>query len=203
MGIEHIYFDIGNVLLAFDWGKAAKAIGDRSAIASDQILNRLSESRIDEYERGLLTTEQFFSDLQAKLRYQGELDELVLAASDIFFPLESNLELARRLRERYRLGIISNINAAHVQFLEEKYDFFSLFETRVYSCEVGSRKPESRIFEHALRALGASPPSALFVDDLEQNVSAARGLGWSAIRALPGTDLQGAMQRLGVATAAP
>jgi len=203
MAIEHIFFDIGNVLLALDWEKAVKEIGNRSAIALDQIPYRLYESRIDEYERGRITTEQFFADLQAKLGYQGGLHELVLAASDIFFPLERNVDLARTLRNRYRLGIISNINPAHVEFLEGRYDFFSLFETRVYSCEVGSRKPESRIFEQALRALDASAHSSLFIDDLEQNVAAARKLGWSAIRALPGTDLRSEMLRIGVTTTAP
>jgi FMN phosphatase YigB (HAD superfamily) len=196
--IESIFFDIGNVLLAFDWGKAARAIGSRSAIPPEQILHRLSESRIDEYERGLITTEEFFTDLGTKLRFDGTVDELAFAASDIFFPLEENLELVRKLSGRYRLGIVSNINRAHVEFLESRHDFFSLFEARIYSCAVGSRKPEARIFERALQAFHASPATCLFIDDLEQNVAAARKLGWNAIRALPGTDLQRELRFFGV-----
>jgi FMN phosphatase YigB (HAD superfamily) len=196
--IENIFFDIGNVLLAFDWGKAAAAIGGRSAVPPEQILLRLADSRIDEYERGAISTGEFFADLGAKLQYRGSVEELALAASDIFFPLEKNVALARDLSERYRLGIISNINQAHVEFLESRHDFFSFFQARIYSCAVGSRKPECRIFDLALQALDASPDRSLFIDDLEQNVAAARRLGWNAVRALPGTDLGKELRRFDV-----
>jgi putative hydrolase of the HAD superfamily len=196
--IENIYFDIGNVLLAFDWGKAAGAIGSLSLVPPEQILQRLSESRIDEYERGLISTEVFFTDLGEKLQYQGTVDELAFAASDIFFPLEQNVALARNLSDRYRLGIISNINQAHVEFLESRHDFFSFFQARIYSCAVGSRKPESRIFDLALQAFDSSPERSIFIDDLEQNVVAARRLGWNAVRALPGTNLERELRLIGV-----
>ena len=57
-----------------------------------------------------------------------------------------------------------------------------LFDAIIDSSEVGKRKPDPAIFHHALAALGGVPPArALFLDDFEGNVRAARALGMRAI----------------------
>jgi len=59
-----------------------------------------------------------------------------------------------------------------------------LFDVVVDSSFVGMRKPEPRIYELTLERLGGEivPDECLFVDDLEVNCEAARGLGMTAIR---------------------
>ncbi|MFI7533112.1 HAD family hydrolase [Streptosporangium sp. NPDC049376] len=52
-----------------------------------------------------------------------------------------------------------------------------VFDAVVISGEVGMRKPEPGIFEHALGALNLTGPECVFVDDAEVNVAAARALG--------------------------
>ena len=52
-----------------------------------------------------------------------------------------------------------------------------LFDAVVISGEIGMRKPEPRIFEHALGRVGLAAPECVFVDDIEANVMAARSLG--------------------------
>ncbi|MFK4070614.1 HAD family hydrolase [Streptomyces sp. NPDC029674] len=47
----------------------------------------------------------------------------------------------------------------------------------VLSCEVGCAKPDPRIYEIALRRTGAEPARTLFIDDVAENVEAARSLG--------------------------
>ncbi len=55
--------------------------------------------------------------------------------------------------------------------------FAELFDAVVISSEVGMRKPEERIYTHALAQLGLSPGQCVFIDDLEANVAAAQELG--------------------------
>lgn len=70
-----------------------------------------------------------------------------------------------------------------------------LFDAIVDSSEVGKRKPDPAIYHHALTVLGNVPPSrALFLDDFEGNVVAARRLGMRAILVEP--DPQSAMDEL-------
>src|SRR6266498_2560402 len=54
---------------------------------------------------------------------------------------------------------------------------FMRWNAVVISSEVGMRKPEERIYTHALAQLGLSPGQCVFIDDLEANVAAAQELG--------------------------
>jgi putative hydrolase of the HAD superfamily len=59
--------------------------------------------------------------------------------------------------------------------------FPSLFDAVVISAEVGMRKPEERIFQHAVGLLGLTPEECVFIDDLEVNVVAAEAVGMTAV----------------------
>ena len=58
-----------------------------------------------------------------------------------------------------------------------------IFELVVDSAFVGIRKPEPEIYELTLERLGGGIGAAecLFVDDVEDNIAAARALGMSAV----------------------
>lgn len=47
----------------------------------------------------------------------------------------------------------------------------------ILSCEVGYAKPDSRIYTVALERLAASPNDALFIDDTQDHVAAAKAIG--------------------------
>lgn len=51
------------------------------------------------------------------------------------------------------------------------------FDALFFSCEIGLCKPDSRVYEHVLRELGAAPHETLFIDDREDNIRAAATLG--------------------------
>ncbi|HEY6280094.1 MAG TPA: HAD family phosphatase [Streptosporangiaceae bacterium] len=56
-----------------------------------------------------------------------------------------------------------------------------LFDTVVISAEVGMRKPEERIFRHAVDLIGLAPGECVFVDDMTANVQAAEALGMRGV----------------------
>jgi putative hydrolase of the HAD superfamily len=78
-------------------------------------------------------------------------------------------------------------------------DFPGLFDLVVLSGEVGMRKPEPRIFRHAVQALGLDPAECVFVDDMEPNVVAARACGLtSVLHTEPAATAQALQDLLGV-----
>lgn len=92
---------------------------------------------------------------------------------------------AREFRERWRALIPTG----------------ELFELVVDSSEVGVRKPDPAIFRIALEGLGVSDPArAIFLDDLESNVAAARALGLRGL--LVGADPAAALAELDALLAA-
>ena len=59
--------------------------------------------------------------------------------------------------------------------------FPELFDVVVISSEVGMRKPEPRIFQHAAGLLGLQPTECIFIDDIEANVAAAEQIGFTGV----------------------
>ncbi|MEV0581962.1 HAD family phosphatase [Nonomuraea sp. NPDC050310] len=60
-------------------------------------------------------------------------------------------------------------------------DWPELFDAVVISGEIGMRKPEPRIFHHALGLIGLEAADCVFIDDIEANILAGTGLGLRGI----------------------
>jgi epoxide hydrolase-like predicted phosphatase len=69
--------------------------------------------------------------------------------------------------------LVSNSWGDH--YLRDGWDAY--FDQIVISGEVGMRKPEPRIFHHALGLVGLEAEECVFIDDIEANIEAARALG--------------------------
>jgi FMN phosphatase YigB (HAD superfamily) len=195
MKISAVCFDLGKVLLHFDWQLMLDRVAKKSPLPPDEISRLLKEDRqILAYEMGGITSARFFSHLKKRLKYKGAAKELRACFSDIFTPLPEHIALAALLAPHYPLAIISNTNDAHIVHAEATYSFFSLFPVRIYSHQVKAMKPDRVIYQAALAALGGIDPlETLLIDDLEANILGAVQLGWQTIHLRPGVDLREAL----------
>lgn len=199
--ITHIFFDLGNILVGLRAGEKLKALARNSGQDLTAFCEKIwSQERAHDYERGRHTCDEYFTLLAEELDLGHAQPELREAFCDIFHPLPERVAVARSLASRYRLGLISNTCAAHIRHLEATYDFFPLFEPRIYSHEVGTRKPHPDIYAKALSAAGARAENSLFIDDLAENLETPSQLGWKTIHLPPRSDLPTALARLGIAT---
>ena len=104
-----------------------------------------------------------------------------------WFTLDPDFKsIASRLKEKYRLGILSNDLGAWSSFLREKYALNSLFDAVVISGDVGCRKPDRRIFEILLQKVGDSAQNCAFIDDKRINLATAFELGFTTIQFVRG-----------------
>ncbi len=90
-------------------------------------------------------------------------------------------EIDRLRAARYHLGLLSNAGGGARQAFGERYGVLDHFDSVTISAEEGIMKPDPRIYRIALARAGAAPEEALFVDDVIENVEAARALGMQAI----------------------
>jgi putative hydrolase of the HAD superfamily len=74
------------------------------------------------------------------------------------------------------------------------------FPVRIYSCRVGVCKPAPEIYLRALQEVGVSAGEALYIDDIEENVQAARKIGMLALRFTGVDPLYDALRRLKLLT---
>jgi putative hydrolase of the HAD superfamily len=196
-----IFFDLGKVLVDYDFNLAYNYIKERSTLPADEFNKRIPsiEKLNTVYETGKIETLGFYQSMAETLEYKGTIDSLSLAWSDIFKPITKNIETVGLLAKAYPLAIISNTSDVHIQFLEANYSFFDNFRARIYSHVIGSRKPDSSIYEHSLDLMSAESGKSLFIDDRIENIRAAANLGWRTIHFRDGVDLRQALIEAGVA----
>jgi putative hydrolase of the HAD superfamily len=112
-------------------------------------------------------------------------------------PIHGN-ELFEKLSRNYRLALLSNTDPIHVAHMESRYDFFSYFPARTYSCAVGATKPNPLIYREALQACRVQAEEAVYVDDIAAYVQAAERLGMAGIQFQSPGQLIVALQELGL-----
>ena len=189
--ITHIFFDLGNVLVGLRSGEKLKALAQRKGESVEVFCNKIwSHERAHDYERGSHTCDEYFALLAEDLDLGHAQQELQDAFCDIFYPLPERVALAGQLAKQYPLALISNTCASHIRHLESTFDFFPLFQHRIYSHEVGCRKPHPDIYKKALKDAGAIPETSLFIDDLAENLETPAKAGWRTLHLPPGTDLE-------------
>ena len=86
------------------------------------------------------------------------------------------------LRERgIKTAVLSNMPRDLREFLASPESWLPEFDHLTFSCDVRSSKPGAAIYEHCLEGLGVAAREAVFLDDREPNVTAARNLGMHAL----------------------
>ncbi len=91
-------------------------------------------------------------------------------------------ELAKWVSENYYVGILSNSMPGFIPAMRQHGMLPDVnFDVIVDSSEVGSLKPEAKIFHIATERAGVKPEEILFIDDNRANLIAAEDAGWRAI----------------------
>lgn len=89
--------------------------------------------------------------------------------------------LARTLKERYIVGIITDNKQERIERLKVRQGLVSLFSPIVVSAEVGLDKQSPALFHHALALAGVPPEDSVFIDNSRRNLLAAAGAGMRTV----------------------
>lgn len=178
--IRAFLFDIGNVLLKFDFSIALRKLAQQGEVHDPvEVMARLDQIKLG-YEDGQMDRAAFLRGAFDVLRYRGTEAEFVAAWEDIFTPNEPMVALVEKLHGRFPLYLLSNTSDIHREYVFRRYPFFHRFTAGAYSYEAKASKPGREIYEIAQRQLGMEPASTFFIDDLLPNIEAARALGFNA-----------------------
>jgi putative hydrolase of the HAD superfamily len=200
-----IFFDFGNVLGFFSHRRSAEQLAAHSPSATaDEVLAFLYGGALeDDFDSGRLAPQEYLALLRRTFDLTGSDEDLAGAVADMFTPNEAVCALVPRLASRYRLALLSNTNALHYAHFRRQFaPTLDRFHAHVVSHQVGRRKPDPGIFDHALAVAGCPPQKCLLIDDMPGNVEAARQRGWQGIVYRPGVDLEALLHAKGITLAA-
>jgi FMN phosphatase YigB (HAD superfamily) len=178
-----VVFDLGKVLVDFDFSIAARQIAIHSRKSPDEVQALIERSRfIVDYESGRLTRKEFYECVQEATGFAGSLVEFGALFADIFTAMPEMIELHAGLRRRGTpTWIFSNTNDLAIEHIRRNFPFFANFDGYIYSYEVGVMKPQDGIYEALEKRTGRRGGEILYLDDRPENAAAGTARGWRAI----------------------
>jgi FMN phosphatase YigB (HAD superfamily) len=200
--IKAVIFDLGKVIVPFDFSRAYRAMADFCPYTPEDIPKRIGAVPGDllrRFESGQVEPQHFVEQLCEILELQIEYKRFCEIFSSIFLPgaliPESLLE---GLRRRYRLLLLSNTNAIHFPMVRENYPLLRHFDDYILSYQVGAMKPSPRIYEEAISRAQCAASECFFTDDIAEYVAAARQAGMDAVQFQSAAQIQSELTERGV-----
>ena len=197
---QAVIFDLGKVLLDFDYTRAIQRLLPRCRVSLDELRQVLmQDSVLIAYETGLVSTAEFFQRLSAATGYQDGFEDFSAGFGDIFTPIEPMIALHAEVRARaVPTYIFSNTNELAVRFIRARFAFFANFDGYVLSYEQRTMKPAPGMYEVAERLSGLHGPDLFYLDDRPENVEAGWQRGWQGVIHTDPAQSRAALDRTGI-----
>jgi len=178
-----VIFDLGKVLVDFDYAIAARRIAAKAKLSAGEVQNVIEGSPLlFRFETGQISSTEFFDEVCRATGYRDSQQEFEPEFSDIFSAIEPIIALHEKLRRlKMPTFILSNTNDLAVAHIRRKFPFFSNFDGYILSFEQRSMKPSERIYEIAEKITGAREADILYIDDRLENLQPAKRLGWNVV----------------------
>ncbi|MEG8948034.1 HAD family hydrolase [Rosettibacter firmus] len=178
-----IVFDLGNVLIPFDYGRIINKLNSIEDGLGFKFANLYKEHYEfhRNFERGLVSREEFLNTMLDWTDHKINPDEFCKIYSDIFSLNENVISLIPVLKKNYTVLLLSNTNEIHEEYGYRHYEFLKYFDKIFLSYKVGAVKPEEKIYK-AVETFSQKPSSEhLFIDDIPDYVEGAKKCGWDGI----------------------
>lgn len=178
-----IIFDLGKVLLDFDWQIAVRQLLPhvRNPLTAIQSL-LTGSSLLHDYESGAITTERFVEEVRARVGFAGSFADFAAGFGDIFSEIPEMVALHAAVRRAgFKTYLFSNTNELAVQVVRAKFPFFANFDGWFLSYEQKVMKPAPRSYEVIEQMSGLRGADLFYLDDVAANVAGARARGWRGV----------------------
>lgn len=179
-----IVFDLGNVLIPFDYKKPIQHFNNLKPGLGDRFagLYKKNYHIHREFEKGSLTRTQYLATMIEWLENMISGEDFCKVFSDIFSLNQNVIDLLPLLKQNYTLCLLSNTNEIHKEFGYQHFQFLTYFDKLFLSHEVGAIKPEAKFYRAVERFTQKRPEEHLFIDDIQEYIDGAKACGWDGIQ---------------------
>jgi glucose-1-phosphatase len=198
--IKAVLFDLGRVIIPFDFNRGYARLEARCGVPAAEISARLAPTGlVASFEKGHIEPRDFVRQLSGHLNLDTSYEEFCEIWCSIFLPdILIPEAMVRGIAQNYRLILLSNTNAIHFEMVLEQYPLLRHFHSYVLSYKTGSLKPEALIYQKAIEASGCHPGECFFTDDIQANVDAAKEQGIDAVLFQSSAQIEMELRKRGV-----
>jgi len=195
-----IIFDLGKVLIYFDFKRGYRALEGFCPYSAAEIPKRIAATNlVERFETGLVEPRDFVEQFSSILDLHLDYEHFCRIWSCIFTECLVPEDMLKGLAARYRLVLLSNTNALHFAMIRETYGhLLRHFHDMILSYEVRAMKPQPEIFQAAVERAGCPPEECFYTDDIGAYVDAARQLGIDAVQFQSREQLERELLRRGI-----
>ena len=191
MSIKNIVFDLGRVLIKFE--------------PKEYIEQNIPEEKREDFYNGIFGSTEWLMLDRGTLSYEDakkifkervpgadkQIDRLFdVDLFEILQPIEENVKLLPKLKEKYNLYILSNFHQPAFEHIFKKFEFFKLFDGHTVSCYYYLLKPEKEIYDTLIDKFNLIPEETVFIDDTKVNIDACEKEGIRGIHLPDYTELK-------------
>lgn len=198
--ISTIVFDIGNVLVDFRWEDYLKDCG-----YEEEIVNKVSNATVKnnlwkKWDRGDIE-EVDIIEQSCKLEpsVEKEIRKLFVDLLQVVVEFDYAADLIKLLKSKgYKVYLLSNYAKSHFKMAKEHFKFIDHVDGAIISYEISHAKPEPEIYEALIDKYKFNPSEAVFLDDLIENLEAAKPYGFHTIQVNSYEQILQDLRKLGV-----
>jgi len=177
-GVSFVYFDVNGCLIYF-YQRAFDKLAAATGVSTDVVESGFWRYN-DEVCRGTMSLDDF----NAKLAQHIGIDSVQWQQYylDTVEPIVEMQELLIWASERYRVGLLTNIMPGFLQTMRRNKQLPDVrYSAIIDSSEVGTIKPEAKMYEIAQERAGCPADEILLIDDSRANLAAANRCGWHVL----------------------
>lgn len=177
-GISFVYFDINGCLVRF-YQRAFVSTSKETGVALDIV-----ETTFWHYNDAVCSGEMSINEFNERLAKKFgvasfDWNEHYLDAIE---PIQESIQLLKWVSEHYNFGLLSNLMPGVLpeminRGILPRLDYSQIVESH----DVGSIKPEDKIYQIANEKSGVEPQNILFIDDSRGNLIAAERFNWRVV----------------------
>ena len=180
--IRTVIFDIGNVLVKFDW--KTYVYGTFDTKTADALAEAIwASGHWDEFDRGVLSDAEIVKLMEdAAPEYKNEIRMVMDRVGGFLEQFEYAKDWIRELKEMgYQVLYLSNYGEFQMEKNPQVLDFVPLMDGGVFSCHVKLIKPDPAIYGILCEKYHLNPQECMFIDDNAANIAAAKEFGLQAV----------------------
>ena len=178
--IKMIGFDLGGVYLTDCWSFAIRKRIAKEFHVPFELINKRHKRYIRRVRKGLMNEKVFLNNL---FRGTGvpipKVKRRIRELNAIQYPETG--AIIRKLVKRYKVVAMNNEGKEWNTYRIARFHLRSLFDKMLSSCILHKEKPTKAYYRLVLKRLRISPKDLVFIDNREDNVTAAAQIGINAI----------------------
>ena len=176
--IKYILFDLADVIIE-GLIKIEFEIAKFTDVPVDIISKALRGPKLREYFEGKLSEFEYWRLVIEEAKIDLPFEKLAdITRKKFKKDMPGTKDIIKKLKNKgYKLALLSDHYKEWIEFIKEHHEIEELFETIIFSYEIGSTKLEEKSFHKALLEANFEPKQTLFIDDSLKNITIAQKVG--------------------------